>query len=131
MNAARRPVIAALLSLSLAGGTSRTYADMLPPAEQVPAHEQVVQQRSELRARLEAHGVDKNEAEARVRALSDAEASKLSAEFDKLPAGGDPRAVLGAVGVFAIAYVVIKLLPLFLIGGAVVIAAKSANKNPA
>lgn len=51
-------------------------------------------ERGEVRARLEALGVDPAKAVERVAALSDAEAAQLAARLDELPAGGD---VLGAV----------------------------------
>ncbi len=49
--------------------------------------------RSEVRVRLQALGVDPANARARVAALSDAEAAQLAAQMDELPAGGD---LLGA-----------------------------------
>ena len=45
--------------------------------------------RSEVRERLQAFGVDPANAKARVAALSDAEAAQLAAQLDELPAGGD------------------------------------------
>lgn len=51
-------------------------------------------ERGEVRARLEALGVDPATAKERVAALSDAEAAQLAARLDELPAGGD---ILGAV----------------------------------
>jgi len=45
--------------------------------------------RSEVRERLRALGVDPANAKARVAALSDAEAAQLAAQLDELPAGGD------------------------------------------
>jgi hypothetical protein len=42
----------------------------------------------EVIAQLERFGVDKKEAEARVAALTDAEAAALAGEIDKMPAGG-------------------------------------------
>lgn len=51
-------------------------------------------ERGEVRARLEALGVDPAKARDRVAALSDAEAAQLAAQLDELPAGGD---ILGAV----------------------------------
>lgn len=50
-------------------------------------------ERGEVRARLEALGVDPAKARKRVAALSDAEAAQLAAQMDELPAGGD---LLGA-----------------------------------
>ena len=45
--------------------------------------------RADVRARLQALGVDSAEAKARVAALSDEEAAQLAARMDELPAGGD------------------------------------------
>lgn len=45
--------------------------------------------RPEVMAQLEQMGVDKSEAQARVAALSDAEAASLAGRVDSLPAGGD------------------------------------------
>ena len=50
-------------------------------------------ERVEVRSRLQALGVDPADARARVAALSDAEAARLAAHMDELPAGGD---LLGA-----------------------------------
>jgi hypothetical protein len=49
--------------------------------------------RSDVRARLQAYGVDPAQAQARVAALTDEEAARLAAQIDELPAGGD---ILGA-----------------------------------
>lgn len=49
----------------------------------------VLLERSDVQARLKAYGVDPAEAQARVAALSDAEAARLAARIDELPAGGD------------------------------------------
>ena len=46
-------------------------------------------ERSDVRARLQAYGVDPAQAQARVAALSDEEAARLAAQIDELPAGGD------------------------------------------
>ncbi len=46
-------------------------------------------ERSEVRAQLQAYGVDPAQAQARVAALSDEEAARLAAQIDELPAGGD------------------------------------------
>ena len=51
--------------------------------------------RADVRAQMEALGVDANAARARVDALTDEEAAKLAAQIDQLPAGGSD--VLGVV----------------------------------
>ena len=57
--------------------------------------------RSDVRARLQALGVDPALARARVAALTDEEAARLTAEMDALPAGGD------ALGVALIVFLVL------------------------
>jgi len=57
--------------------------------------------RSDVRARLQALGVDPALARARVAALTDEEAARLAAEMDALPAGGD------ALGVALIVFLVL------------------------
>jgi hypothetical protein len=51
-------------------------------------------ERPEVRAALEARGVDPEAAKARVAALSDAEAAQLAAQIDDAPAGGNLGNVL-------------------------------------
>jgi hypothetical protein len=58
-------------------------------------------ERGEVRARLQALGVDPALARARVAALTDEEAARLAAEMDALPAGGD------ALGVALIVFLVL------------------------
>lgn len=58
-------------------------------------------QRSDVRARLQAYGVDPVQAQERVAALSDEEAERLSAQIDELPAGGN------ALGVALIVFLVL------------------------
>lgn len=65
--------------------------------------------RDDVRAQLVSRGVDAAEVEARLAALTDAEAAQLAQDIDALPAGGNPGAALGAaamVVVYAIAFVV-------------------------
>mgnify|MGYP001810205678 FL=1 len=49
--------------------------------------------RDEVQAELVARGIDPTEAKSRVAALTDEEASSLSSQFDKAPAGG----IIGAI----------------------------------
>lgn len=58
-------------------------------------------ERSDVRARLQAYGVDPLQARERVAALSDEEAARLAAQIDELPAGGD------ALGVALIVFLVL------------------------
>lgn len=64
-------------------------------------------ERGELRAQLEAMGVDPGQARDRVAALSDAEAAQLAARLDGLPAGGD---VLGVVVVVFLVLLITDIL---------------------
>ena len=50
--------------------------------------------RADVIALLEQHGVDRAQAQARVDALTDAEAQQLAAHFDQLPAGGSVTLLL-------------------------------------
>ncbi|MEA3274039.1 MAG: PA2779 family protein [Pseudomonadota bacterium] len=51
----------------------------------------------EVQQELLARGVDADEVQARIAALTDEELLTLESELDKLPAGGDALAVIGAV----------------------------------
>jgi len=88
-----RRAIAALLVVCLSGaGIAPAYAGIVS-SETVAAgaarsHVASVLQRTEVQARLLAMGVDPNEVQARVAALSDPEAAQLAARLDELPAGG-------------------------------------------
>lgn len=50
--------------------------------------------RTDVVALLEEHGVSKEQAQARVSAMTDAEAKQLAAKFDELPAGGNVTLLL-------------------------------------
>lgn len=60
--------------------------------------------RKEVQARLRAQGIDPEEAQARVAALSDAEAREIARRIDSLPAGS------GVVGVLVTAILIIFLV---------------------
>jgi len=82
-----------------------------------------VLEREEARTRLASYGVDRAEAKARVAALTDAEATRLAAEMDRLPAGAG-----GGEGFFVavlVAYFVIEILPVILVVGGFVLIAKA------
>ena len=54
--------------------------------------------RDDVRAELQKHGVDADEARARVAALSDIEIGQIAAKLDQLPAGQDAAgAIIGAL----------------------------------
>lgn len=61
-------------------------------------------QREEVRAEMRRHGIDPDEAAARVAALSDAEVAEVSAKLDEMPAGQN------AIGIIVGAAVLIFLV---------------------
>jgi hypothetical protein len=82
----------------------------------------------EVRTRLLSQGVDTDQVEARIAALTDEEAHALASRFDELPAGGNDG--LGALLAFAVVvYFVVKYLPFVLLGGALFAVAKAASEN--
>jgi hypothetical protein len=85
------PVQAAMLAADAAVGAER---------QRIAA----ILERDEVRAQLAARGVSLGEAQARVAALSDAEAAELAARIDALPAGG-----IGVLGVALVVFLVLLL----------------------
>ena len=67
--------------------------------------------REDVRAQIEAFGIDPEEAIARVDALSDAEVARIAGRLNELPAGGGAHPFVGTALVF------LFLLPLALIVG--------------
>jgi hypothetical protein len=93
-----RRLIAVLLALSIAmplpaQAVMLATDDALGTAQ----HQRVEQvlERADVQARLQAYGVSVADVQARVAALSDAEAAELAERLDSLPAGGN--AVIGAI----------------------------------
>jgi hypothetical protein len=88
MTALRR-LVASLLILATAMTAAPVQAAMLA-ANAGPDHQRIAAalERDDVRAQLAARGVSLGEAQARVAALTDAEAAELAARIDALPAGG-------------------------------------------
>lgn len=61
-------------------------------------------ERADVRAQLQAYGVNPAEVKARVAALTDAEAAELATKIDQLPAGG-----VSVLGVILIVFLVLLL----------------------
>jgi hypothetical protein len=61
-------------------------------------------ERNEVRAQLQARGVDEADVKARVAALTDQEAAQLAAQIDSLPAGG-----ADVLGVILVVFLVLLL----------------------
>jgi hypothetical protein len=83
------PVNAAVISTSDALA-AKTRAGLLSEVQQTLA-------RKDLQAAMISLGVDPVSAQKRVAALTQAELAQLSVELDRLPAGGDILALIGAV----------------------------------
>jgi hypothetical protein len=66
--------------------------------------------RSEVRAQLQAYGVNVADVNARIAALTDEEAAQMARRLDTLPAGGDAGAVLGLALLVFIVLVITDLL---------------------
>jgi hypothetical protein len=95
-------VVALLGAFSLVGFTQTVQAAMIG-TEQVHAADNAAQNRARVAAaldrpdvarQLEAMGVSRTDAQARVAALTDEEAASLAGKVDSLPAGGDVLGVL-------------------------------------
>lgn len=87
-------VIAALSALE-APGSAR--AGMVSTEEGAASERRqivAVIDRADVRARLEAQGVDPDQAKARVALLSDAQAARLAADLEHAPAGGQIEVLL-------------------------------------
>jgi hypothetical protein len=89
-----RRFIASLLIVSLAGlGTVAPAQAALVATDAAVAgaeRERIssLLERADVRAQLQAYGVDPAQVKARVAALTDAEAAQVAAQVDQLPAGG-------------------------------------------
>jgi hypothetical protein len=99
-----RRLIASLLILSLA--TPLPLRAGMIATEDLVDRERIAQviDRAEVQAQLQAYGVSPAEVQARVAALTDAEAAELAARIDSLPAGG-----IGIIGAILIVFLVLLL----------------------
>jgi len=100
-----RRLVAILLIAATGLGAAPAHAAMLAAGvagdrERIAA----VLEREDVRAQLAARGVSPEQAQARVAALSDAEAADLAARIDELPAGG-----VGIIGAALIVFLVLLL----------------------
>ncbi len=100
--------------LAPAGSTARaelvTTRDLLTTPEGADARARLVAflDREDVAQQIEALGVDREEARARVGALSDQEAVQLSQRLDSLPAGGSFLGVVAAILVTILLVLVIS-----------------------
>ena len=95
-------VLAALVPTEAATG-ARTAQEAREVIHQLLAREEVQNQ-------LKLHGIDPTEAQARVDALSDAEAIEVANRVDQLPAGGSTVGII--VGAILIVFLVLLLTDL-------------------
>ena len=86
-------LVSSLLIVCLAGIGLPANAGMLS-IDADRAHIFSVLDRDEVRAQLEANGVNPADVKARVAAMTDEEAAQLAGQIDSLPAGGDILGVL-------------------------------------
>ena len=90
--------IASSLIICLAGLSLPVHAGMLSTqagaANADRAHIFNVLDREELRAQLQANGVNPAEVKARVAAMTDDEVAQLAGQIDRLPAGGELLGIL-------------------------------------
>ena len=110
-------IAAALLVTSLPIGAARAG---LVPTEQVVEHRTVASERERLaaillrddvREQMEALGVDRDEAIARLASLSDQEVQQIAGQIDELPAGQSVLVgVLVVAGIVLLALVITDLL---------------------
>ena len=94
------------LSMPMQANAGIITTDTLVAGEQ-RAHVNSMLERADVRDRLEAMGVQSADVQSRVAALSDDEVSKLAAQMDSLPAGGD-----GLVGALVLIFVVLLVTDL-------------------
>ena len=108
-----RRFIASLLILSLAslGVAAPAQAAMVATDAAVAGTERSrissLLDRAEVRAQLQAYGVDAADVKMRVAALNDEEAAQLAARLDSLPAGGD---IIGALVLIFLVLLVTDIL---------------------
>jgi len=102
---ALRRLVASLLVLTIAIDAVPARAGML--SADIGSERQriaIVLERDDVRAQLAARGIGLGEAQARVAALTDAEAADLAAQIDALPAGG-----VSVLGVALVVFLVLLL----------------------
>jgi hypothetical protein len=83
-------------------------------------------ERVALAQKLTAHGVAPDEAQARVAALTDEEATELAATIEAAPAGGN-KGVLAMLAGAAMVAAVVLLAPFVIAGGLVYLAVKGSR----
>jgi hypothetical protein len=109
-----RRFIASLLIVSLTGlgFTTSAQAALVATDAAVAGTERErissVLERADVRAQLQAYGVDPAQVKARVAALTDAEAAQVAAQLEQLPAGGE--SVLGVLLVVFIVLLITDIL---------------------
>jgi hypothetical protein len=103
---------AAALPLPAAAGVIPTE-DIVPGTVAARDRLHELLDRDEVRAALARHGVAPADVQARVDALTDAEAATLAADIDRMPAGGDVLGLLFTVFVLLLLTDVLGLTKVF------------------
>ena len=118
MSAVKRALVGAVLSAFTFVGFTQTVQAAMIGTEQIHAANAVpgdrerigaARDRPEVISHLERLGVSKDDAQARVAALSDEEAATLASQIDSLPAGGD---IVGALVLIFVVLLVTDILGL-------------------
>ncbi|MDH5534984.1 MAG: PA2779 family protein [Betaproteobacteria bacterium] len=118
MNILNRSIARVLVVCVLGAGLPLPASAGIVPTDQVAAsaeHDRVKSflDRADVRAQLEAFGVDANTARERVDALTADEAKNLASRIDQLPAGGDVIGVLFAVFIILLITDILGLTKIF------------------
>lgn len=115
MKLGSRVLMVSMLSMSLwipnaqAGMVSSEQVVAEQAAQQSRERVRALFDRADVRAQLQAKGVDAEMAQARVDALTDAEVANINGQLDSLPAGGD---IVGAIVFVFIVLLITDLLGL-------------------
>lgn len=118
MSFSRRAIATTLAVCILAAGTPTSgHAAMISSDTAIAGadRERIIDvlERAEVRAQLQGLGVKPADVQARVAAMSDAEAAQLAAQLDQLPAGGDGvGAIVGAILIVFLVLLITDILGL-------------------
>ena len=113
MNPINRTAISGLLIVCLTTPVLPARAELIGAQASDRERIAAVLARDDVRAQLVSRGVEAAQVDARLAALTDAEAARLAQDIDALPAGGNPAAALGAaatVVIYAIALLVVGVV---------------------
>jgi hypothetical protein len=130
-----RHLIAQMLIVTTTSAVAPTqaYAGLISTGSTSGGRERVLMllDRPDVAAQLEAYGVKPSDAKARIAALNDAEAARLSADIDKALAGaGGGGGIITAAGVILVVAAVVVLLPIVFVGALVIAGVRGRGPTP-